>query len=115
MHFIGELFKKSMLGERIMHCCLEQMLGMLPNGAKPAEVKAEPEQTDTRRVDVGWTEGAISPRLMMGWKIPGFDPSEKDSAAIVSEAEESCAAHRKQNDRCKGRREVAFKMHPLIC
>jgi hypothetical protein len=39
VHFIGELFKKSMLGERIMHCCLEQMLGM-PNGAKPAEVKS---------------------------------------------------------------------------
>lgn len=52
-----------------------------PAAAAP-EVKAEPEQTDTRRVDVGWTEGAISPRLMMGWKIPGFDPSEKDSAAI---------------------------------
>ena len=39
VHFIGELFKKSMLGERSMHCCLEQMLGM-SNGAKPAEVKS---------------------------------------------------------------------------
>jgi zinc protease len=52
-----------------------------PETAAPP-LAIEPEQKKTRRTDIGWTEGAVSPRLMMGWKIPGFDPEDKDSAAI---------------------------------
>lgn len=46
------------------------------------KVKPEPEQKSQRRIDMGWTEGPVTPRLSMAWKIPGFDPENKDAAAL---------------------------------
>ena len=57
--------------------------GVWKEPSKPLPtVKVEPEQKSLRRVQVGWTEGPVSPRLSMAWKIPGFDPEDKDAAAL---------------------------------
>ncbi len=52
-----------------------------PEEALPS-VEPEAEQEGIRRVDVGWSEGPVAPRVTMAWKTPGFDPEDKDAAGI---------------------------------
>lgn len=50
-------------------------------GYKPADIPDEPEQKSQQTGDIDWST-PIRPHMMMGWHIPAFDPSGKDSAAL---------------------------------
>jgi len=50
-------------------------------GYKPADIPDEPEQKSRQTGDIDWLT-PIRPHMMMGWHIPAFDPSGKDSAAL---------------------------------
>lgn len=50
-------------------------------GYKPADIPDEPEQKTRQTGDIDWP-APIRPHMMMGWHIPAFDPSGKDSAAL---------------------------------
>jgi zinc protease len=46
------------------------------------EIPEEPEQTELRRVQVPW-DTPTTPRVVMGWKIPGHDPADPASAHLA--------------------------------
>jgi len=45
-------------------------------------IPEEPPQEEERRVQVDWDLGPVNPHLMIGWKVPGWDPTSPDSAAL---------------------------------
>ena len=51
-------------------------------GSPAPEPEAEPVQEESLRVDVPWDGGPTNSWLMMGWKVPGFDPADPDQAAL---------------------------------
>ena len=50
-------------------------------GYQPAEIPDEPAQKEKKVGDIAWAT-PIRPHMMMGWHIPAFDPSSKDTAAL---------------------------------
>jgi len=50
-------------------------------GYKPADIPTESEQKTRQTGDIDWPT-PIRPHMMLGWHIPAFDPSSKDTAAL---------------------------------
>jgi zinc protease len=69
------------------HALVAQHYGGWARGSQPeVPVPAEPAQAEPRRGAVEWS-GPGGPRLVMAWKVPGYEPGEPRSAALQLAAE----------------------------
>jgi zinc protease len=69
------------------HALVAKHYGSWARGSQPApSVPTEPAQTAPRRGTVAWS-GPGGPRLVMAWKVPGYEPGEPGAAALQLAAE----------------------------
>lgn len=61
---------------------LNSHFGPWEPGEPAPVIEPEPVQEEMRRIDVPWDGGPTNAYLMMGWKVPGFDPADPDQAAL---------------------------------
>ncbi len=48
----------------------------------PPEIPAEPPQETLRHVEIPWSGGEANPRIAVGWRVPGVDLHDPDSAVL---------------------------------
>lgn len=61
---------------------IDQHYGGWARGPEVPVIPAEPVQEGPIRVQVPWDGGPVNPQLMMGWRVPGFDPADPTSAGL---------------------------------
>ncbi len=61
---------------------LDEHFGPWETGTPGPEIETEPEQEEARLIEVPWDGGPTNSWVMMGWKVPGFDPEDPDQAVL---------------------------------
>ncbi|MCB9762639.1 MAG: insulinase family protein [Alphaproteobacteria bacterium] len=61
---------------------IEQHFGPWEAGPEPPPRPPEPPQEAPRRAYTAWDGGPTNALLLMGWRVPGFDPRSPDAAAL---------------------------------